>query len=116
MIMDATRSRNANKEKASKSEIDRLIKTIDNRISDWNLLGETLLLVSVQDNGRDVINKLTKSEELVGPKIIAVVSPDVDIRNQEQTIWGIFTRFDAERDDLCFAEEKADRHKPSLQR
>ena len=105
MIMDATRSRNADKEKASKSEIDRLIKTIDNRISDWNLLGETLLVVSVQDNGRDVVNKLTKSEELVGPKIIAVVSPDVDIRNQERTIWGIFTRFDAER-DIMFAEEK----------
>jgi len=105
MIMDATRSRNADKEKASKSEIDRLIKTIDNRISDWNLLGETLLVVSVQDNGRDVVNKLTKSEELVGPKIIAAVSPDVDIRNQEQTIWGIFTRFDAER-DIMFAEEK----------
>lgn len=105
MIMDATRSRNADKENVSKSEIDRLIKTIDNRISDWNLLGETLLVVSVQDNGRDVVNKLTKSEELVGPKIIAVVSPDVDIRNQEQTIWGIFTRFDAER-DIMFAEEK----------
>ncbi len=105
MIMDATRSKNADKEKASKSEIDRLIKTIDNRVLDWNLLGETLLVVSVQDNGRDVVNKLTKSEELVGPKIIAVVSPDVDIRNQEQTIWGIFTRFDAER-DIMFAEEK----------
>ena len=105
MIMDATRSKNADKEKASKSEIDRLIKTIDNRISDWNLLGETLLVVSVQDNGRDVVNKLTKSEELVGPKIIAAVSPDVDIRNQEQAIWGIFTRFDAER-DIMFAEEK----------
>ena len=105
MIMDATRSRNADKEKASKSEIDRLIKTIDNRVLDWNLLGETLLVVSVQDNGRDVVNKLTKSEELVGPKIIAAVSPDVDIRNQEQTIWGIFTRFDAER-DIMFAEEK----------
>jgi len=105
MIMDATRSGNADKEKASKSEIGSLIKTIDNRVLDWNLLGETLLVVSVQDNGRDVVNKLTKSEELVGPKIIAAVSPDVDIRNQEQAIWGIFTRFDAER-DIMFAEEK----------
>jgi 4-hydroxy-3-polyprenylbenzoate decarboxylase len=105
MIMDAKKKKNADKEKASKSEIDRLLKTIDNRVLDWNLLGETLLVVSVQDNGRDVVNKLTKSEELVGPKIIAAVSPDVDIRNQEQTIWGIFTRFDAER-DIMFAEEK----------
>jgi 4-hydroxy-3-polyprenylbenzoate decarboxylase len=105
MIMDATRSGNADKTKASESEIGSLIKTIDNRVLDWNLLGETLLVVSVQDNGRDVVNKLTKSEELVGPKIIAAVSPDVDIRNQEQAIWGIFTRFDAER-DIMFAEEK----------
>ena len=105
MIMDATRSGNADKEKASKSEIGSLIKTIDNRVLDWSLLGETLLVVSVQDNGRDVVNTLTRSEELVGPKIIAAVSPDVDIRNQEQTIWGIFTRFDAER-DIMFAEEK----------
>ena len=105
MIMDATRSRNADKEKASKSEIGSLIKTIDNRVLDWSLLGETLLVVSVQDNGRDVVNTLTRSEELVGPKIIAAVSPDVDIRNQEQAIWGIFTRFDAER-DIMFAEEK----------
>ncbi len=105
MIMDATRSRNADKEKASKSEIGTLIKTIDNRVSDWNLLGETLLVVTVQDDGRDVVNKLTKSRELVGPKIIAVVSPDVDIRNQEQAIWGIFTRFDAER-DIVFTEER----------
>ncbi len=105
MIMDATRSGNADKTKASESEIGSLIKIIDNRVLDWNLLGETLLVVSVQDNGRDVVNKLTKSEELVGPKIIAAVSPDVDIRNQEQAIWGIFTRFDAER-DIMFAEEK----------
>jgi len=105
MIIDATRSGNADKKMNSRSEIDHVIKTIDNRISDWNLLGETLLVVTVQDDGRDVVNKLTKSDELVGPKIIAAVSPDVDIHNQEQTIWGIFTRFDAER-DVMFTEEK----------
>ncbi|ODS34242.1 MAG: hypothetical protein SCARUB_00616 [Candidatus Scalindua rubra] len=131
MIMDATKSGSADKKKAIKSEIsakadgrnpwprpqggshqgrlkseiDRMIKAIDNRISDWNLLGETLLVVTVGNGGREVVSKLTKSNELVGPKIIAAVSPDVDIHNQEQTIWGIFTRFDAER-DIMFAEEK----------
>ncbi|MBS1258950.1 MAG: 4-hydroxybenzoate decarboxylase subunit C [Candidatus Scalindua arabica] len=106
MIMDATKSKNPKSEiRNPKSQIGSLIKTIDNRVSDWNLLGETLLVVTVQGDGRDVVNKLTKSRELVGPKIIAVVSPDVDIRNEEQTIWGIFTRFDAER-DIMFAEEK----------
>lgn len=106
MIMDATRSGNTDRKmKNPKSEIDSVINVIDNRISDWNLLGETLLVVTVRNNGRDVVNKLIKSDELVGPKIVAAVSPDVDIRNQEQTIWGIFTRFDAER-DIMFTEEK----------
>ncbi|MGR3176119.1 MAG: menaquinone biosynthesis decarboxylase [Candidatus Scalindua sp.] len=116
MIMDATkkcelqiadcRVTNPKSEiRNPKSELDSLIKTIDNRVSDWNLLGDTLLVVTVRDDGRDVVNKLIKSKELVGPKIIAAVSPDVDIRNQEQTIWGIFTRFDAER-DIMFTEEK----------
>ncbi|OHC02774.1 MAG: menaquinone biosynthesis decarboxylase [Planctomycetes bacterium RIFCSPLOWO2_12_FULL_40_19] len=106
MIMDATRSGNAdNRMKNPKSDIDRVINVIDNRISDWNLLGETLLVVTVQGDGRDVVNKLIKSDELVGPKIVAAVSPDVDVHNQEQTIWGIFTRFDAER-DIMFTEEK----------
>jgi 4-hydroxy-3-polyprenylbenzoate decarboxylase len=106
MIIDATKSRSTdNRVKNPKSEFDRIIREIDNRISDWNLLGETLLVVTVRDDGREVVNKLTKSDELVGPKIIAAVSPDVDIHNQEQTIWGIFTRFDAER-DIMFTEEK----------
>ena len=106
MIIDATKSRSTdNRVENPESEFDHLIREIDNRISDWNLLGETLLVVTVRDDGRDVVNKLTKSDELVGPKIIAAVSPDVDIRNQEQTIWGIFTRFDAER-DIMFTEEK----------
>ncbi|MEW5768320.1 MAG: UbiD family decarboxylase [bacterium] len=33
-------------------------------------------------------------------RIAAAVSPDVDIRNQEELLWGIFTRFDGERDIL----------------
>ncbi|MFQ5964899.1 MAG: menaquinone biosynthesis decarboxylase [Candidatus Scalinduaceae bacterium] len=108
MIIDATKSKNANHKSQipnDKSIFDSLIQKIDNRITDWNLLSETLLVVTVQDDGRDVVNKLTKSAELIGPKIIAAVSPDVDVHNQEQTIWGIFTRFDAER-DITFTEEK----------
>jgi 4-hydroxy-3-polyprenylbenzoate decarboxylase len=81
------------------------LKTIDTRITDWNILDETLLVVTVPDSGREVVTKLTKSPELIGPKIIAAISPDVNIHNLEQTIWGIFTRFDAER-DIVFTQEK----------
>ncbi|MCP5005106.1 MAG: menaquinone biosynthesis decarboxylase [Planctomycetes bacterium] len=108
MILDATEKRGlrmAGSGINSHSEIDQLIKRIDKRVIHSNLMGETLLVVKVSGNGRDVAYALTKSPELVGPKIIAVVSPDVDIYDEEQTIWGIFTRFDAER-DIMFQEEK----------
>jgi len=108
MIIDATRDDSGNGIAARKSnapDLERLLKTIDARIKAWNMLGETLLVVTVPDHGREVVARLTKSPEIIGPKIIAAVSPDVDIRNLEQTIWGIFTRFDAER-DIVFTEEK----------
>lgn len=110
IIIDATRdyeTRNGDCEinNNPKSQIERLIKTIDNRIIDWNLMDETLLVITVQDGGKDVVSKLIKYPGLAGPKIVAAVSPDVDIHDQEQTIWGIFTRFDAER-DIAFTEEK----------
>lgn len=107
MIIDATPDDKGNsKTKEFKlKDIERVMENIDTRIKDWNLLGETLLVVKVHDKGREVVRKLTKSNELTGPKIIAAVSPDVDIHDQEQTIWGIFTRFDAER-DIMFTEEK----------
>ncbi len=110
MIIDATRKHG----KDNRSELGKTVKdtcnvdsvrAMDNRIVDCCLLYETLLIVVVEDNGKDVVNKLIKSSQLVGPKIVAAVSPDVDIHDEEQTIWGIFTRFDAER-DVSFSEEK----------
>ncbi|MDG6004999.1 MAG: menaquinone biosynthesis decarboxylase [Candidatus Brocadia sp.] len=108
MIIDATRneSRNAiQKDGLRLSDFERLIKIIDTRIMDWKILDETLLVVTVPDNGKEIVAKLTKSPEIIGPKIIAAVSPDVNIHDLEQTIWGIFTRFDAER-DIVFTQEK----------
>ena len=108
MILDATEKRGLKVTDCGsnvKSELERLMKEIDNRVMDWVILNDTLLVVKVHDNGREVVHTLTKSIELVGPKIVAAVSPDVDIHDTEQTIWGIFTRFDAER-DILFQEEK----------
>lgn len=108
MIIDATKNyeknvRNLNR--FTSHDFEHLLTKIDKRITGWSLWEETLLVVTVSSGGRDVVNNLTKSAELKGPKIIAAVSPDVDIYNLEQTIWGIFTRFDAER-DITFTEEK----------
>lgn len=108
MIIDATRdeSRNAiQKDGLRLSDFERLMKIIDTRIMDWKILDETLLVVTVPDNGKEIVAKLTKSPEIIGPKIVAAISPDVNIHDLEQTIWGIFTRFDAER-DIVFTQEK----------
>lgn len=65
---------------------------------------ETLMLVKVASEGRKIVESLVKIPELGGLKIIAAVSEDVDLHSQESYIWGVFTRFDAER-DVIFSEQ-----------
>jgi 4-hydroxy-3-polyprenylbenzoate decarboxylase len=55
--------------------------------------------------GRSVLEKLLADPRFAQVPLIAVVSEDVDISNPESYIWGIFTRFDCER-DVIFAEQK----------
>ncbi|MCX6121535.1 MAG: UbiD family decarboxylase [Ignavibacteriales bacterium] len=80
------------------------LKSIDRRIIDSTMIEESLLIVKVRNQGRAVIEKLVKQKALQNLKMIAAVSEDVDIRNQESYIWGIFTRFDCER-DIIFSEQ-----------
>jgi UbiD family decarboxylase len=114
MIVDATRkqrsetaeSQSSKKESAFtklESQIANL-KSIDRRIIDSNLIEESLLIVKVRSQGRAVIEKLVRQKALQNLKIIAAVSDDVDTRKQESYIWGIFTRFDCER-DVIFSEQ-----------
>lgn len=81
------------------------LKSVERRIIDANLVEDTLLIVKVKKEGRPVVEKLVRNRQLEGLKIIAAVSEDVDITRQESTIWGIFTRFDCER-DVVFSEQK----------
>ena len=71
---------------------------------DAHVVENCLLLVKVRKEGRGVIEKLVNRKDLQHLKIIAAVSEDVDIKNQEGYIWGIFTRFDCER-DIIFSEQ-----------
>jgi 4-hydroxy-3-polyprenylbenzoate decarboxylase len=110
MIIDATNKQRNFKsvdgvdKKKIKVEIEKL-KLIDRRILDCHLIEESLLVVKVRGNGRAVMEKLVKQKGLQHLKIIAAVSEDVDIKSQESTIWGIFTRFDCER-DVIFSNQK----------
>lgn len=81
------------------------LRSLDHRILDLNLVHDTLLLVKVSGNGMSIVERLVRHTELGGIKIVAAVSEDVDIRDRESYIWGLFTRFDCER-DILFTEQK----------
>jgi 3-polyprenyl-4-hydroxybenzoate decarboxylase len=104
------------------------LKELDRRIIDISLIDETFLLVKVDSpiscqvqpntynlrpttydlsptTGQEVLKKFLQRKDLERLKLIAVVSEDVDIHNKESYIWGVFTRFDCER-DVLFTEQK----------
>jgi menaquinone biosynthesis decarboxylase len=81
------------------------LRALDPRIADLNLVHDTLLLVKVNGPGMPVLEKLVRHVELGGIRMVAAVSEDVDIRERESYVWGVFTRFDCER-DIIFTEQK----------
>lgn len=134
MIIDATRKQRAvspaysgiNSEQGAVS-VEKLksqcstLRAIDRRILDVNLVGDTLLLIKVNapnhysnnpsaagrlphSIGKEILQKLLSLPEFSTLKIIAAISEDVDIHDKESYIWGIFTRFDCER-DVIFREQ-----------
>jgi 4-hydroxy-3-polyprenylbenzoate decarboxylase len=68
----------------------------------WRLWEDTLLVVQLEqvapEQARESLRRLVVAEALSGVKIIAAVSPDVDIDNDVEVLWGMFTRFDPARD------------------
>jgi 4-hydroxy-3-polyprenylbenzoate decarboxylase len=111
MVVDATvKQRGATGEKPSVDRDRRAsqiahVRDVDHRILDLALVHDTLLLVKVGGAGRAVLEKLVQHTQLPGVSIIAAVSEDVNLADRENYIWGIFTRFDCER-DVLFTEQK----------
>ena len=109
MILDATRKQRPPRGAAPRRTRLRPgippLGTLDRRIVDQNLLDDTMLIVKVRRDGMTVLRKLLNHTSLAGLSIVVTVSDDVDIRDRENALWGIFTRFDCER-DVLFAEQK----------
>jgi menaquinone biosynthesis decarboxylase len=59
---------------------------------------QTLLVVQVENEPRRALEALVGSLLLSKVKMIAVVSPDIDIDDDTSLLWGIFTRFDPAQD------------------
>jgi 4-hydroxybenzoate decarboxylase subunit C len=101
MIIDATKKRREGRTRPDTGVLLRAVDALvtgDRRIIDVSLVDETLLLVKVNECGAEVLSSIVRRPELDGIALAAAVSADVDIRDRENYIWGVFTRFDCERD------------------
>jgi 4-hydroxy-3-polyprenylbenzoate decarboxylase len=100
MILDAT-SKGKAPESHRLPSIDP--RALDRRVRSYQVLGDTMLVVQIDEEPREVVQYLVTRPELKPLKIIAAVGPDIDLEDRERLLWGIFTRFDAAR-DIVFAE------------
>ena len=80
-------------------------RALDARVKAWRLAWGGLLVVQVSGDGRAVIEALIQRPEYAGVKLLAAVSEDVPLDDDDLLLWGIFTRFDCARDLLPAATE-----------
>lgn len=111
MVIDATRKHRPERQNPRRrgSGLGRrqlaAVRASDRRILDARFVQDTMLIVKVRGEGMPIVKKLVRSKDLQGVALITVVSDDVNIDDRENYIWGIFTRFDCER-DIIFTEQK----------
>jgi 4-hydroxy-3-polyprenylbenzoate decarboxylase len=79
------------------------LRSFDPRIEDYRLLEDALLVVRLRQGGREVVARLVGAG--LNVPLVAAVSPDVDLDDDENLQWGIFTRFDPAR-DMFFTEQR----------
>ena len=63
-------------------------------VIDFRLLPGGFLVLKVDKGPKDVIKKIFETPGYEDIRIIAAVSADIDIHDDTEVIWGIFTRFD----------------------
>ena len=81
------------------------LKAICPEIKRWRLVEDTLLAVQVDFPARSVLERLVTAHEMQGVRVIAAVSADVDLDDDDALLWGIFMRFDPAR-DVLFTEAR----------
>jgi UbiD family decarboxylase len=106
MVLDATRKPHSQARPSHTRKPKRLdFKSLDRRILDVRLVDDCLLLVKTSRDGKSVLEKMLKTVDKGTASIIAIVSDDINLEDPESYIWGIFTRFDCER-DVLFTKQK----------
>ncbi len=109
MVLDATRkpARSPRRDPARALSTEQVghLRRIDPSIVDLRLIDGCLLVVKVSGSGRHPMETLVAHPDVLNIPLVACVSEDVDIQDRESCIWGIFTRFDCER-DILFREQR----------
>jgi len=75
---------------------------LDPRIKKWKLLDIGFLVVIVEKDAREVLQSIV--ERAKGLRIVVAVSADVNLDDDENLQWGIFTRFDPAL-DMVFSQQ-----------
>ncbi len=84
--------------------------TISDDIVDHRLIAGSLLFVKMRGicpDRRAVLERLVRHGSMKSMKIAVMVSDDVDIYDNTELIWGVFTRFDCSK-DVIFSEKRFD--------
>jgi 4-hydroxy-3-polyprenylbenzoate decarboxylase len=76
--------------------------SVDSRIVRWKMLEPGFLIVAVRAAGRAIVEKIVGVGD--GLRFVIAVSADVNLEDDENLQWGIFTRFDPAR-DMVFSEQ-----------
>ena len=73
-------------------------RAFDERVKAFRLAWGGTLVVQVEREGRAVVESLVRRPEYAQVGLLAAVSADVPLDDDEILLWGIFTRFDCARD------------------
>jgi len=79
--------------------------TLDRRVLGHRLLDGGFLIVVVRQEPRQALETLVRHEALGPVRFVVAVSDDVRLDDEENLLWGIFTRFDPVR-DMCFSSQR----------
>jgi len=96
MVLDATSSDDG--KRPPQHPIKAEPRDIAPGVVRWRVLEDTLLAVQVEGDPAKALEALIGSEALSELGIIAAVSADVNLDDDVDLLWGIFTRFDPARD------------------
>jgi menaquinone biosynthesis decarboxylase len=77
-------------------------RQFDRRIEKYRLLEGGFLVIVVRESPREVLANLVKAS--LDARFVIAVSDDVQLEDDENLQWGIFTRFDPAR-DMVFTEQ-----------